>query len=58
MGGDDEVMKFLGCYAGKFVRYIEDEYAVFVRYCFVDPMDAAIFRSRFEQKETSLKLAS
>jgi hypothetical protein len=35
----------------------EDEYAAFVRYCFSDPMDAAIFRSRFERKVTRLKLA-
>jgi hypothetical protein len=27
-----------------------------MRYCFADPMDAAIFRSRFERKVTRLKL--
>jgi hypothetical protein len=57
-GGDDEVMKFLSAYVDKFDMYIEDEYAAFVRYCFADPLDAAVFRSRFEQKETRLKLAS
>jgi hypothetical protein len=29
---------------------MEDEYAVFVRYRFADPSDAAGFRPRFEQK--------
>jgi hypothetical protein len=38
--------------------YVEDEYAAFVRYCFQDPLDAAIFRSRFESKVERLKLAS
>jgi hypothetical protein len=37
--------------------YVEDEYAMFVRYCFADPLDASIFRSRFERKVTRLKLA-
>jgi hypothetical protein len=56
-GGDAEVLKFLNSYVGKFDMYVEDEYAVFVRYCFADPLDAAIFRSRFEQKFTRFKLA-
>jgi hypothetical protein len=34
---------------GKFDMYVED-CAAYVRYCFADPMDAAIFRSRFEPK--------
>jgi hypothetical protein len=34
-----------------------DEYAAFVRYCFEDPLDAAIFRSRFEVRAERLKLA-
>jgi hypothetical protein len=38
--------------------YVEDEYAAFVRYCFEDPLDAAIFRSRFESQIERLKLAS
>jgi hypothetical protein len=58
LGGDDDVMKFLNNYVGKFDMYVEDEYAVFVRYCFADPMDAAIFRSRFGEKSMRLKLAS
>jgi hypothetical protein len=57
-GGDDEVMKFLSSYVDKFDMYVEDEYAAFVRYCFADPLDAAVFRSRFEHKHTRLKLAS
>jgi hypothetical protein len=36
----------------------EDEYAIFVRYCFEDPLDAAIFHSRFESKVERFKLAS
>jgi hypothetical protein len=55
---DDEIMKFLGNYVEKFDMYVEDEYARFVRYCFSDPLDAAVFRSRFERKEDRLKLAS
>jgi hypothetical protein len=56
--GDDEIMKFLASYVEKFDMYVEDEYARFVRYCFSDPLDAAVFRSRFEPKEPRLKLAS
>jgi hypothetical protein len=37
--------------------YVEDEYAAFVRYCFADPDDPAIFRSRFEPEGARLKLA-
>ena len=52
-----EIMKFLDYYVGKFDMYVEDEYAVFVRYYFADPADAAVFRSRFEQKSERFKLA-
>ncbi len=48
---DVEILDFLMRYVGKFDMYVEDEYAVFVRYCFEDPLDAAIFRSRFEPVE-------
>jgi len=58
LGGDDDIMAFLCAYVGKFDMYVEDEYAAFVRYCFEDPLDAAIFRSRFEHRYTRLKLAS
>jgi hypothetical protein len=52
-----EIMKFLDYYVGKFDMYVEDEYAVFVRYCFADPADAAVFRARFEPKVERFKLA-
>jgi hypothetical protein len=52
-----EIMKFLDYYVGKFDMYVEDDYAVFVRYCFADQADAAVFRSRFEQKSERFKLA-
>jgi hypothetical protein len=55
--GDDDIMNFLSNYVEKFDMYVEDEYAAFVRYCFADPLDAAVFRSRFERKEDRLKLA-
>jgi len=56
LANDEAIMNFLSRYVGKFDMYVEDEYATFVRYCFEDPLDAAIFRSRFEPKER-LKLA-
>lgn len=43
---------------GKFDMYVEDDYPVFVRYCFADPADAAEFRSRFERRSERLRLAS
>jgi hypothetical protein len=51
------IMSFLVSYVGKFDMYAEDESAAFVRYCFEDPLDAAIFRSRFEAKAERSKLA-
>jgi hypothetical protein len=42
---------------GKFDMYVEDECAAYVRYCFADPMDAAIFRSRFEPKSEPFRVA-
>ena len=56
-GSDAAIMNFLSAYVGKFDMYVEDEYAVFVRYCFADPLDAAIFRSRFEYRSSRFKLA-
>jgi len=47
-------LDFLVSYAGKFDMYVEDECAAYLRYCFADPMDAAIFRSRFDQKPSAL----
>jgi hypothetical protein len=43
---DGEIMEFLGRYVGTFDMYVEDDYAVFVRYGFEDPLDAENFRSR------------
>ena len=57
LGLDDDIMKFLEAYVDKFDMYAEDEYAVFVRYCFADPLDAEIFRSRFEPKADRFRLA-
>ena len=50
LSNDSKIMDFLLEYVGKFDMYVEDECAAYVRYCFADPMDAAIFRSRFEPK--------
>jgi hypothetical protein len=38
--------------------YVEDDYAVFVRYCFEDPLDAEFFKARFGARVERLKLAS
>ena len=55
---DSEILDFLLAYVGKFDMYVEDDYAAFVRYCFEDPLDAEIFRARFEPKhEGRFKLA-
>ena len=54
---DDEIMNFLNAYVGKFDMYVEDDYAAFVRYCFEDPLDAEIFRSRFEPRAERIRLA-
>jgi hypothetical protein len=50
-------LDFLIGHVGNFDMYVEDEYAAFVRYCFEDPMDAEIFRARFEPKADRFKLA-
>jgi hypothetical protein len=54
---DGEIMNFLLSHVGKFDMYVEDDYAAFVRYCFADPMDAEVFRARFEPKDERFKLA-
>ena len=56
-GNDEAIMNFLSRYVGRFDMYVEDEYAVFIRYCFEDPLDAEIFRARFEPKAERFKLA-
>src|SRR5215472_8606437 len=45
---DSEILNFLIDHVGNFDMYVEDDYAAFVRYCFEDPLDAEIFRTRFE----------
>ena len=57
LSNDSDIMNFLMSYVGKFDMYVEDEYAAFVRYCFEDPHDAAIFRSRFAPKVEGFKFA-
>ena len=57
LADDSEILDFLINYVGKFDMYVEDDYAAFVRYCFEDPLDAEIFRSRFEPKADRFKLA-
>ena len=52
---DSAILDFLIDHVGKFDMYVEDDYAAFVRYCFEDPLDAEIFRARFEPKGGSLQ---
>jgi hypothetical protein len=52
LADDSEILDFLIKYVEKFDMYVEDDYAAFVRYCFADPLDAEIFRSRFEPKRS------
>ncbi len=54
---DSEILNFLIDHVGKFDMYVEDDYAAFVRYCFEDPMDAEVFRARFEPKADRIRLA-
>jgi hypothetical protein len=49
--GDDEIKRFLDAHVGKFDMYAEDEYATCIRYCFADPLDAAVVRARFGSRE-------
>jgi hypothetical protein len=57
LSDDSEIMDFLISYVGKFDMYVEDDNAAFVRYCFEDPLDAEIFRARFEPKAERFRLA-
>ena len=54
---DSKILDFLLAHVGWFDMYVEDDYAAFVRYCFEDPLDAEIFRARFEPKAERFKLA-
>ncbi len=49
-------MDFLLKYAGVFDMYVEDEWGAYARYCFADPMDAEVLRSRFEPRAERLRL--
>ena len=42
---DSAIIDFLLAYVGKFDLYVEDQCPAYVRYCFEEPMDAAIFRA-------------
>jgi L-lysine 2,3-aminomutase len=54
---DSAIMDFLlSSYVDKFDMYVEDQCPAYVRYCFTDPMDAAIFRSRFKLRAERLRL--
>jgi hypothetical protein len=55
--GDSAIIDFLLSYVGKFDLCVEDRCPAYVRYCFEEPMDAAIFRSRFEQRSELFRLA-
>ena len=54
---DSAIVDFLLKHAGVFDMYVEDEWAAYVRYCFQDPMEAEVFRSRFEPKSERFRLA-
>jgi len=54
---ESAIMDFLLAYVGKFDLYVEDQCPAYVRYCFQEPMDAAIFRSRSERKSEAFRLA-
>jgi hypothetical protein len=55
---DSAIMDFLlSSYVDKFDMYVEDQCPAYVRYCFTDPMDAAIFRSRFKSRAERPRLA-
>jgi hypothetical protein len=55
---DSAIMDFLlSSNVGKFDMYVENQCGGYVRYCFQNPMDAAIFRSRFEPKSAPFRLA-
>jgi hypothetical protein len=55
---DSSIMDFLlSSYVGKFDMHVEDQCPAYVRYCFEDPMDAAVFRSHFEPRSERFRLA-
>jgi hypothetical protein len=54
---DDAILNFLLAHVGCFDLYVEDDYAAYVRYCFESPLDAEIFRARFEPNIEHFQLA-
>ena len=54
---DSAILDFLLANVGRFDMYVEDDHAAYVRYCFEAPLDAEIFRARFEPKAERFKLA-
>ena len=54
---DSAILDFLLANVGWFDMYVEDDHAAYVRYCFEAPLDAEIFRARFEPKAERPKFA-
>jgi hypothetical protein len=50
---DSTILDFLLANVGWFDMYVEDDYAAYVRYCFENPLDAEIFRARFDSKRAN-----
>jgi hypothetical protein len=50
---DSAILDFLLADVGWFDMYVEDDYAAYVRYCFENPLDAEIFRARFDPKRAN-----
>ena len=54
---DSSILDFLLANVGWFDMYVEGDHAEYVRYCFEAPLDAEIFRGRFEPKAERAKFA-
>jgi hypothetical protein len=54
---DSSILDFLIANVGWFDMYVEDDDAANVRYCFAAPLDAEIFRVRFEPQTPRSRLA-
>ena len=50
---DSAILDFLLANVGRFDMYVEDDHAVYVRYCFEKPLDAEIFRAHFDPKRAT-----
>jgi hypothetical protein len=51
---DSAILDFLLANVGWFDMYVEGDHAEYVRYCFEAPLDAEIFRARFDPSEFTL----